>query len=176
MSLLDTLQVYVFDSFVLHEDTYFMIFITIGNIFTLLSDKFKLLYSFGLLCAVKLNKTIKLIVMAIVSQIPKFMSLLGFILIFTYFYASLSYSFLRDEFVIEIEGGTEENVCSSLLECTFTYLNHGLRSGGGIGDILPEISFNNKMYWFRFFNDFIFFIIISLIVFHNLDSFHLLVL
>ena len=164
MSLLNTLQVYVLDSFVFHDDTLFMILITIGNIFTLLSDNFKLLYSLELLCVVKLNKTIKLIVMAIASQLSKFFSLLGFLLIFTYFYASLSYSFLRDEFVIEIEGGAEENVCSSLLECTFTYFNHGLRSGGGIGDILPEVPFNNRIYWFRFFNDFIFYVIISLIV------------
>ena len=75
---------------------------------------------------------------------------------------------MRDEFVIEIEGGTEENVCSTLLECTFTYFNHGLRSGGGIGDILPEVPYGKGMYWFRFLNDFIFFASVILIVLNML--------
>ena len=168
MTLLDTLKVYVFDTILFHEDTYFMFLIIIMNIFGLISDNFKFLFSLELLSAVKLITTIKLIVIAIISQLPKFFCLFGFLLIYIYFYANLSYNFLRDEFIIEIEGGTEENVCSSLLECTFTYFNHGLRSGGGIGDILPEVPYGKGMYWFRFFNDFIFFASACLIVLNML--------
>ena len=168
MNLLDTLKVYVFDTILFHEDTYFMFLIIIMNILGLISDNFKFLFSLELLSAVKLIKTIKLIVIAIISQLPKFFCLFGFLLIYIYFYANLSYNFLRDEFAIEIEGGTEENVCSSLLECTWTYFNHGLRSGGGIGDILPEVPYGKGMYWIRFFNDFIFFASASLIVLNML--------
>ena len=164
MNFMDNLKVYALDSFIFHEDTYFMILIIIMNLLALISDSFKLLYSVELLYAVKLTKTIKLIVSAITSQMSNFISLFGFLIIFIYFYASISYSFLRNEFTIEIEGGTEENVCSTLLECILTYFNHGLRSGGGIGDILPEVSYGKGMYWFRFFNDFIFYIMVILIV------------
>ena len=168
MSLLDNLKVYAFDSFIFHEDTYFMFLIIIMNIFGLISDNFKFLFSLELLSAVKLIKTIKLIVIAIISQLPKFFCLFGFLLIYIYFYANLSYNFLRNEFVIEVEGGAEENLCSTLLECTWTYFNHGLRSGGGIGDILPEVPYGKGMYWFRFFNDFIFFASACLIVLNML--------
>ena len=168
MNLMDKLKVYVFDSFIFHEDTYFMTLIIVTSILALISDSFKFLFSLQLLSAVKLQKTIKLVVIAIISQLPKFFCLFGFLLIYIYFYANISYSFMRDEFVIEVEGGTEENVCSSLLECTFTYFNHGLRSGGGIGDILPEVPYGKGMYWFRFFNDFIFFASVILIVLNML--------
>ena len=168
MTLMDKLKVYVFDSFIFHEDTYFMTLIIVTSILALISDSFKFLFSLQLLSAVKLQKTIKLVVIAIISQLPKFFCLFGFLLIYIYFYANISYSFMRDEFVIEVEGGTEENVCSSLLECTFTYFNHGLRSGGGIGDILPEVPYGKGMYWFRFFNDFIFFASVILIVLNML--------
>ena len=168
MELLDKLKVYVFDSFIFHEDTYFMTLIIITSVLALISDNFKFLFSLQLLSAVKLQKTIKLVVIAIISQLPKFFCLFGFLLIYIYFYANISYNFMRDEFVIEIEGGTEENVCSTLLECTFTYFNHGLRSGGGIGDILAEVPYGKGMYWFRFLNDFIFFASVILIVLNML--------
>ena len=164
MNILDKLKVYVFDSFVLHQDTYFMILTIFMNILALISDNFTLLYSLELLSIVKFSKTIKIVLIAITSQVPSFLSIFGFLLIFIYFYANISFSFLRDQFVIETEGGKEENVCSSVLECTFIYFNHGLRSGGGIGDILSEVPYGTGKYWARFFNDFIFFILIILIV------------
>ena len=168
MSKFDKFKLYVLDSFLFHEDTYFMTFIIILSLFCLFSDRFNFLYSLELLSACKLSTIIDLVISAIVTQMPKFLTIFGFLFILIYFYANISYKFLKDEFVIEIESGTEENVCSSLLECTFTYFNHGLRSGGGIGDILSEVPYEKKMYWARFSNDLIFFITAILIALNML--------
>ena len=164
MNIFDKLKVYVFDSFVFHDDVYLMILIMIMDFLGLLSDKLKFLYSLQLFSVVKFVETIKIIVLAFQTQILKLFSILGFLLIFIFFYANISYRFLQGEFNIEIEGGEEDNVCSSLLECTITYFNHGVRSGGGIGDILAEVPYDNSMYWIRFLNDFIFYILAILIL------------
>ena len=165
MSIIDKLNVYVLDSFIFHDDVNLMILIMVMDFLGLLSDKFKFLYSLQLLSVMKFVETIKIIVMAFQTQILKLFSILGFLLIFIFFYANISYRFLQGEFNIEIEGGEEDNVCSSLLECTITYFNHGVRSGGGIGDILAEVPYESgALYWFRFLNDFIFFILAILIL------------
>ena len=35
----------------------------------------------------------------------------------------------------------EEKLCSSMIQCYLTMLNYGVRSGGGIGDVLPKLSY-----------------------------------
>jgi inositol 1,4,5-triphosphate receptor type 3 len=165
MNILDKIKVYILDSFILHDDVYLMILIMTMDILGLISDKFKFLYSLQLFSVVKFVETIKIIVMAFQTQILKLFSILGFLLIFIFFYANISYRFLQGEFNIEIEGGEEDNVCSSLLECTITYFNFGVRSGGGIGDLLAEVPYESGMlYWLRFCNDFLFFILAILIL------------
>ena len=59
-----------------------------------------------------------------------------------------------------------ENLCGSLLQCYFTLLNYGVRSGGGIGDVLTMLSFkaNISAYLGRFFFDILFHIIVVLIM------------
>ena len=165
MNILDKLKVYVLDSFIFHDDVYLMFLIMSMDFLGLISDKFKFLYSLQLLSVIKFVETIKIIVMAFQTQILKLFSILGFLLIFIFFYANISYRFLQGEFNIEVEGGEEYNVCSSLLECTITYFNQGVRSGGGIGDILAEVPYDaGGIYWFRFLNDFLFFILAILIL------------
>ena len=170
LDFFDRLKVYVLDSFIFHEDVYLMILIMTMDILGLISDKLQFLYSLQLLSVIKFVETIKIIVVAFKTQMLKLVSILGFLLIFIFFYANISYRFLRDEFNIEIEGGEEGNVCSSLLECTITYFNHGIRSGGGIGDLLPEVSSTSSKYWFRFFNDFIFFVAVVLMLLNMING------
>ena len=170
MNYYDKLKVYVLDSFLFHDDVYLMILIMTMDFFGLLTDKLQFLYSLQLLSVIKFVETIKIIVVAFKTQMLKLLSILGFLLIFIFFYANISYRFLKDEFNIEIEGGKEGNVCSSLLECTITYFNHGIRSGGGIGDLLPEVSYTSSMFWFRFFNDFIFFVAVVLMLLNMING------
>lgn len=42
----------------------------------------------------------------------------------------------KDSRFVEVDGEVKEKACDSLIMCIVTTLNHGLRNGGGIGDIL----------------------------------------
>ena len=59
-----------------------------------------------------------------------------------------------------------ENFCGNLLTCYLSLLSYGVRSGGGIGDVLPKLSFkvNVSAYLERLFFDILFHIIIVLIM------------
>jgi hypothetical protein len=52
-------------------------------------------------------------------------------------------------------------MCRTVIQCFMTLMNYGVRSGGGIADILPKISFSNKEFFVqRFFYDIFFHILI----------------
>lgn len=69
----------------------------------------------------------------------------------------------KSNLLIEV-GDKKENACSSLLMCIVTTLNHGLRSGGGIGDILQPHSTNENYFVPRVIYDLLFFFIVIIIV------------
>uniref|UniRef100_A0A6A7G5P7 Inositol 1,4,5-trisphosphate receptor n=5 Tax=Hirondellea gigas TaxID=1518452 RepID=A0A6A7G5P7_9CRUS len=57
-----------------------------------------------------------------------------------------------------------EKVCTSLRMCIITTLNHGLRNGGGIGDLLRTHSKDNSLFTGRVLFDMLFFFIIIIII------------
>ncbi|GAA6101705.1 inositol 1,4,5-trisphosphate receptor type 2 isoform X2 [Tachysurus ichikawai] len=57
-----------------------------------------------------------------------------------------------------------ERVCDTLLMCIVTVLNHGLRNGGGIADILRKPSKDEPMFAARVVYDLLFFFIVIIIV------------
>lgn len=85
----------------------------------------------------------------------------------TYFYMSFLFDF--DE-VVEMTSGEKihEVFCNSSVQCFLFMVQQGLRAGGGIGEILPVVSFQTDPGFFilRFFYDMIFFIFIIMILFN----------
>ncbi|CAI9572360.1 unnamed protein product, partial [Staurois parvus] len=61
------------------------------------------------------------------------------------------------------EDGTER-ACDTLLMCIVTVLNHGLRNGGGVGDILRKPSKDESLFPARVIYDLLFFFIVIIIV------------
>lgn len=57
-----------------------------------------------------------------------------------------------------------EYLCTSLRMCIITTLNHGLRNGGGIGDLLRVHSKENSLFVGRVVFDMLFFFIIIIII------------
>jgi hypothetical protein len=80
--------------------------------------------------------------------------------------------YLNDNFdfgeVFDYERGEEvsEPFCSSSLQCIFTFISYGQRSGGGISDNIPVVSFKNDLNIFvgRLFYDMTFFIFVIMIM------------
>jgi len=84
---------------------------------------------------------------------------------FAYFY--MADLFLFDD-VIEKTSNDEitEGFCYSSIQFFLFIINEGVRAGGGIGDIIPIVSYQSDVGFFigRFFFDMLFFIIIILII------------
>lgn len=59
---------------------------------------------------------------------------------------------------------TTERACDSLVMCIITTMNHGLRNGGGIGDILRPPSIKEPLYFARVVYDLLFFFVVIIIV------------
>ncbi|XP_045148223.1 inositol 1,4,5-trisphosphate receptor type 3 [Echinops telfairi] len=71
--------------------------------------------------------------------------------------------------VPEVLGGDEEpasteRACDTLLMCIVTVMNHGLRNGGGVGDILRKPSKDESLFPARVVYDLLFFFIVIIIV------------
>ncbi|XP_056279702.1 inositol 1,4,5-trisphosphate receptor type 3 isoform X2 [Pseudoliparis swirei] len=64
----------------------------------------------------------------------------------------------------EEEAPTSERACDTLLMCIVTVLNHGLRNGGGVGDVLRKPSKNEPLFAARVVYDLLFYFIVIIIV------------
>jgi hypothetical protein len=165
LTLKEKIDLYVLDSLVLNDETYLMFLIIITSILGLLTKYSTFLFVLQLLTIVKFIDTIKEILIAFKIKLIQIMGILGFLAIFVYFYSNFEFYFLINEFNIEIEG-KDENFCQNLFECTINIFNHGVRSGGGIGDLLEAKNYTDEkgLYFLRFFSDFIFYICVVLLL------------
>ena len=106
------------------------------------------------------------------AKFSSLMSCLIFTYLILYFYNYISIFYMRDVFdlgeVMEYESEyyIKEPFCHSSLQCFLVLISYGTRAGGGIGDVLPIISFKHdvKMFIGRFIYDMTFFIIIIMIM------------
>ncbi|TDH11017.1 hypothetical protein EPR50_G00081930 [Perca flavescens] len=64
----------------------------------------------------------------------------------------------------EEDEATSERACDTLLMCIVTVLNHGLRNGGGVGDVLRKPSKNEPLFAARVVYDLLFYFIVIIIV------------
>ena len=95
-------------------------------------------------------------------------ALLGLIII--YIYAILAFFFFDDTYhfdqVYDENGvAVSENVCTTLMHCYFTTINAGLIPGGGIADLIKQLSYDPNdlsRWWLRYIFDITFFLIIKM--------------
>ncbi|XP_043932426.1 inositol 1,4,5-trisphosphate receptor type 3 [Protopterus annectens] len=62
------------------------------------------------------------------------------------------------------EDNASERACDTLLMCIVTVLNHGLRNGGGVGDVLRKPSKDESLFPARVVYDLLFYFIVIIIV------------
>ncbi|XP_046882482.1 inositol 1,4,5-trisphosphate receptor type 1-like isoform X8 [Hypomesus transpacificus] len=70
----------------------------------------------------------------------------------------------QDSSVDQGEDDDKERTCDSLLMCIVTVLSHGLRSGGGVGDVLRKPSKEEPLFAARVIYDLLFFFMVIIIV------------
>ena len=96
--------------------------------------------------------------------------LFSYLIIYVYNYIAIFY--MRDVFdlgevmIYDSEIYENEPFCHSSIQCFLVLISYGTRAGGGIGDVLPIISYKNdvKMFISRFIYDMTFFITIIMIM------------
>ncbi|XP_069797807.1 inositol 1,4,5-trisphosphate-gated calcium channel ITPR3 isoform X2 [Narcine bancroftii] len=71
---------------------------------------------------------------------------------------------LLDSMTQAEEENDKERACDTLLMCIVTVLNHGLRNGGGVGDILRQPSKDEALFPARVIFDLLFYFIVIIIV------------
>uniref|UniRef100_A0A8C1Y2J9 Inositol 1,4,5-trisphosphate receptor n=1 Tax=Cyprinus carpio TaxID=7962 RepID=A0A8C1Y2J9_CYPCA len=99
-------------------------------------------------------------------------AVLGLILV--YLFSIVGYMFFKDDFILEVnripngtldvEEDDVERACDSLWMCMITVLSHGLRSGGGVGDVLRKPSKGERLFAARVVYDLLFFFLVIIIV------------
>ena len=126
------------------------------GIFGLFSKYYLFFYVLQLVTVINFTDTIYEIVQAFYIRFTQLICMIGFLAILIFFFSNVGFYFYIDEFNTTINN-LNDNYCQSLIECFVLYFNHGVRSGGGIGDILPEKSFiDMNSYFIRWITDIIF--------------------
>ena len=171
LTIKEKIDLYLLDSLIYNDETYLMFLIIITSIAGLMTKYSAFLFVLQLLSIVKFIDTIKEILLAFKLKFNQIIGIIAFLVIFIYFFSTFEFFFLIDQFNIEING-KKENFCQNLYECTINIFNHGVRSGGGIGDLLEPISYTERkgLYFLRFISDFLFYIIVVLLLLNMLNG------
>ena len=171
LTLKEKIDLYLLDSLIYNDETYLMFLIIITSIAGLMIKYSAFLFVLQLLSIVKFIDTIKEILLAFKLKFNQIIGIIGFLIIFIYFFSNFEFFFLINEFNKEING-KKENFCQNLYECTINIFNHGVRSGGGIGDLLEPKSFTDEkgLYFLRFISDILFYIIVVLLLLNMLNG------
>ncbi|KAG7242347.1 hypothetical protein INR49_023906 [Caranx melampygus] len=99
-------------------------------------------------------------------------------LILVYLFSIVGFLCLKEDFIMEVdpllqiaaEGSNSERACDTLLMCIVTVLNHGLRNGGGVGDVL-RAAFPARVVYDLLFYFIVIIIVLNLIFGVIIDTF-----
>ena len=75
----------------------------------------------------------------------------------------IGFYFFNEEYQ---DADLEENRCFDLLQCYFTHISYGIRSGGGIGDQLPRhyIGKEDNVEYYRMIFDLLWYFFVNLLM------------
>ena len=122
-------------------------------------------YSLLLLDYVVTSPTLKSVIEAVTTPYLSLSMTFLLAIILVYLFAILGYIFLRDDFTLDLDGdAVHTQVCTTLFRCILNVFHHGLRSGGGVGDILRPVDWVDQTYPVRVIYDMLFWIFVVLIV------------
>lgn len=160
------LQEYVWTPIFGDDEIYYFIICFIVSLLGLIfSNHAPLLFTFQLLGITKFNSTSKGIISAFAIRANQMTAMLLLLFLITNFFAMFGFFMMQSEAKVTLESGEKVNVCESLITCAINYFNYGVRAGGGIGDVLsPNSMSEGTWYWIRLINDFLFFLVITLLV------------
>lgn len=142
--------------------------IIIFNFFSLLgffSNNGSWAFSFTLLIIFNLSTTIETILTALAMRWRSLLAAWFFQLICMYVYSNIAFFFLNSQFSTTIDG-EKYYLCRSLVNCMLVFFDFGLRRHGGIGELMPKVSYEqeNLLYIGKFFFELSYYLIITVII------------
>ena len=168
--ILNMFHIYILDSFLFNEEIYLLNYLILMSTLGIICHYNLFYFVLQLLVVINFVDTIKEIVIAFQIRFSQLICMIGFLAILIFFFSNIGFFFYIDEFDAQINGKTE-NYCQTLVECAITYFNHGVRAGGGIGDILPEKDFTDMHgYTIRWSTDLIFYITVILLLLNMING------
>ena len=159
------------DSIVLNIDINVFVFSFILDIFFLIFGH-PLILSIETLLIYSIFPELLNIFKSFTEKLSSLFSCLIFTYLIIYVYNYITIFYMRDSFDLgeifhyDSESYITEPFCYSSLQCFLILINYGTHSGGGIGDVLPIISYKYDKNYFigRLIYDLTFFIIIIMIM------------
>ena len=104
--------------------------------------------SIPLLLLANINPLLLGIIVSFQMRLKQLIMVLIFMYLIVYLFSWFAFYYFSELFEFEgllnvkDDSTEEEKLCSSMIQCYLTMLSYGVRSGGGIGDVLPKISYN----------------------------------
>ena len=104
--------------------------------------------SIPLLLVANINPLLLGIVVSFQMRLKQLIMVLIFMYLIVYLFSWIAFYYFSELFEfddllnVKDDSVEREKLCSSMIQCYLTMLSYGVRSGGGIGDVLPKISYN----------------------------------
>ena len=165
------IKIVIFDSLITNLEINIFIFSFVLNVLFIMFGN-PIILSIELLFIVGIYPSLMNILRAFTTKFSSIMICLFFTYCIIYIYSWLSIFYLQSSIdfgeSFEYVSGQEINepFCHSSVQCLMMLISYGTRSGGGIGDQLPVISFKNEFNNFvsRFFYDMSFYILVIMVM------------
>ena len=119
------------------------------------------IWSLVLLDILNKSPTMRDIIRSITLNYKQLLKTVLLTIIILYIYSFVAFSYFPQDFKHD-ESQDYKNYCNTLFMCFLSTLFNGIRSDGGIGDALGNLSRNSHHYWFRLLFDLSFFILVSI--------------
>jgi hypothetical protein len=171
LHILNKIKIVLFDSIIANMEINIFVFSFILNIL-FLSSGLPIFLSIETIFLVGIFPSLLNIFKAFTAKYTSLISCLIFTYLVIYVYNWIAIFNLGETFdfgdIFEYKSAQyiTEPFCHSSLQCLLVLINYGTRSGGGIADNIPVVSFKNDINMFisRFFYDMTFYILIIMIM------------
>eukprot|EP00055_Hartaetosiga_balthica_P018162 m.129598 g.129598 ORF g.129598 m.129598 type:complete len:2620 (+) comp9461_c1_seq6:133-7992(+) len=133
-------------------------------------------YSLLLMDIVFYNSTLWNVIQSVTRSGVSMLLTSLFALILVYMFSIIGYMYFQDDFIVDVDNfmdssgavievdNISERACDTLAQCIIVTFNMGLRSGGGVGDVLRQGGQKEESYGMRVAYDMAFFFILIVIV------------
>lgn len=154
-------------SFLFSDEIFALVWNFIIGVAAIVSPYANFLFSLQLFSIISLFETMKTILITIQKRWKQFTSTAILIVILIMFYTGISFYFIRKYYVLQ---DIQLNVCSNYVYCFFSIFSYGMRLGGGIGDLIGLVKYDDPLFWGLFIFQWVFYFTIVLIMLNVING------